>query len=570
MKRYVNFMSNPDERTAIDQFGSGDKYFGVCTLLATLPGLPMFGHGQIEGFTERYGMEFKQARLNEWPNDDLIARHQYEIAPLLKKRYIFAGSSSFTLYDFWSGYGAVDENVFAYSNRFGGERSLVLYNNKYDSTSGTIHISVAYMDKGSGALRQRSLADGLGLPTGESAILAYRDTHGLEYLRRASDIHYHGMHFDLRGFQCVVLLDWRDMHSTADWPWDRLCDSLRGAGVPSIHDEMKRLRLRPLHDALRQAINTDKIRLLATIASEREPASPATAVTNGASKSSAAVRTFVALAAPDFRLQSLVEKSQAFFDKLLENIPAESRALKEDPSAPTSPEPLPGTAPVAGAQQTLPSYAETVRAMASAAAVVPSLAQSFSTDWPDEARRMLPGRKPGAQADQAWAPVLAWLVLRSLPFRSDLVPLFDELELRSALADTFASMGMEGEAKWRAAAQVRMLLQPVTSPAAIRSADFWNDPDVRWLAGVNKHSGITYINREQFEELLAWLQLPDLIKIAQQESGHAKSIADLEASFAAACETAHDAGYRLDKFLAPPKPQPAEPLATNPAGITFT
>ncbi len=54
-------MSNPDERTAIDQFGTGDKYFGVCTLLATLPGLPMFGHGQIEGFTERYGMEFKRA-----------------------------------------------------------------------------------------------------------------------------------------------------------------------------------------------------------------------------------------------------------------------------------------------------------------------------------------------------------------------------------------------------------------------------------------------------------------------------------------------------------------------------
>jgi hypothetical protein len=29
MKRYVNFMSNPDERTAIDQFGKGDKCFGV-------------------------------------------------------------------------------------------------------------------------------------------------------------------------------------------------------------------------------------------------------------------------------------------------------------------------------------------------------------------------------------------------------------------------------------------------------------------------------------------------------------------------------------------------------------
>jgi hypothetical protein len=41
--------NNPDERTAVDQFGRAEKYFGVATLMATLPGLPMFGHGQIEG-----------------------------------------------------------------------------------------------------------------------------------------------------------------------------------------------------------------------------------------------------------------------------------------------------------------------------------------------------------------------------------------------------------------------------------------------------------------------------------------------------------------------------------------
>ena len=29
LKRFVNFMNNPDERTAVDQFGKGDKYFGV-------------------------------------------------------------------------------------------------------------------------------------------------------------------------------------------------------------------------------------------------------------------------------------------------------------------------------------------------------------------------------------------------------------------------------------------------------------------------------------------------------------------------------------------------------------
>ena len=69
--RYVNFMNNPDERTAIDQFGSGDKYVGVATLLATLPGLPMFGHGQVEGFGEKYGMEFRRAMLDERPDPDL-------------------------------------------------------------------------------------------------------------------------------------------------------------------------------------------------------------------------------------------------------------------------------------------------------------------------------------------------------------------------------------------------------------------------------------------------------------------------------------------------------------------
>jgi hypothetical protein len=134
-----------------------------------------------------------------------------------------------------------------------------------------------------------------------------------------------------------------------------------------------------------------------------------------------------------------------------------------------------------------------------------------------------------------------------------MLSLFDRLELRSALADIFASLGMEGESKWRAAAQVRMLLSaPATS---VRTEAFWSDPDVRWLAGVNTSSGVTYINREQFEELLAWLQLPALIKIAQQKSGQAKSIAELEAAFASTCEAAHDAGYQLDAFIISAKPQ---------------
>ncbi|MBM4370403.1 MAG: alpha-amylase, partial [Deltaproteobacteria bacterium] len=67
LQRFVNFMNNPDERTAVEQFGRGDKYFGCALLLVTLPGLPMLGHGQVEGFTEKYGMEYRRAFLHETP-----------------------------------------------------------------------------------------------------------------------------------------------------------------------------------------------------------------------------------------------------------------------------------------------------------------------------------------------------------------------------------------------------------------------------------------------------------------------------------------------------------------------
>ena len=95
LKRFVNFMNNPDERTAVDQFGDDDKYFGVCTLLVTMPGLPMIGHGQIEGFTEKYGMEYRRAYYDESPRDGLVDRHRREIFPLFRRRALFAEASRF-------------------------------------------------------------------------------------------------------------------------------------------------------------------------------------------------------------------------------------------------------------------------------------------------------------------------------------------------------------------------------------------------------------------------------------------------------------------------------------------
>ncbi len=101
LKRYVNFMNNPDEKTASEQFGTTDKYFGVCTLMVTLPGLPMIGHGQIEGYREKYGMEYRHAKWDELEDEGLVHGHEWRIFPLTHRRALFAEVENFWLYDFF-------------------------------------------------------------------------------------------------------------------------------------------------------------------------------------------------------------------------------------------------------------------------------------------------------------------------------------------------------------------------------------------------------------------------------------------------------------------------------------
>jgi len=68
-------------------------------MMATMPGLPMFGHGQVEGFTEKYGMEYRRAYKDERPDENFVRRHEHEIFPLLKRRRLFSGVDEFLLFD---------------------------------------------------------------------------------------------------------------------------------------------------------------------------------------------------------------------------------------------------------------------------------------------------------------------------------------------------------------------------------------------------------------------------------------------------------------------------------------
>jgi glycosidase len=263
LKRFVNFMNNPDERTAVDQFGKGDKYFGVCTLMATMPGLPMFGHGQVQGFSEKYGMEFRKPLWDEQIDPYLVERHEREIFPLLHRRGDFAGVENFLLYDFFTPEGGVDENVFAYSNGLGSERNLVVYHNKYAGTRGWIRSSVGYMDKAAHEVRQHALGEGLNLHPGENTFLIYRDhASGLQYLSPSAEVIEKGLYLDLGAYKYHVFLDFHEVEDDAWHSYRQLNDFLGGRGVPNIQDAMRELLLQPVQQPFREIANPGYFRYL--------------------------------------------------------------------------------------------------------------------------------------------------------------------------------------------------------------------------------------------------------------------------------------------------------------------
>jgi len=276
LKRFVNFMSNPDEATAAEGFGDGDKYFGVCSLMATLPGLPLFGHGQIEGFREKYGMEFLRATQAEPVNRGLVQRHEREIFPLLKKRYLFSDVANFVLYDFFRETGAVDENVFAYSNRHGAERALVLYHNLYADTAGWIRVSAAQAEKRGGrktGLRQSTLAEGLSLRTGEEDFTLFRELRsGLEYIRSSRELQEKGFFTRLGPYQVKVFADFRVIRDGPERALSALERNLRGRGVPNLDHEIRKLHFGPLHAAFRSLYNRTTVEEM--LAAARESRTP--------------------------------------------------------------------------------------------------------------------------------------------------------------------------------------------------------------------------------------------------------------------------------------------------------
>ncbi len=538
LKRYVNFMNNPDERTALDQFGKGDKYVGIATVMATLPGLPMFGHGQVEGLSEKYGMEYRRAYLDEQPDPWLVERHEREIFPLLHRRSLFAEVRGFNLYDVTNDDGGVNEDVFAYSNRSGDDRTLVVYHNRYASTSGWIRNSVPYAVKdwsGGKRLERRTLGQGLGLSDDPAGFVVFRDLRtGLEYLRPTPELRDRGLRIDLDAYRCHVFWDFRQMHDAAG-QLRRLHDELGGRGVPSVEDALVELQLQPLHAALARALDAELVgRLVAPgppVSSRPRTGGDGTAPTDAVR----AARGGAAGAARGGKSgRGTADQVQRLASELADRARDVYRAARDSAGLEVDPDTAAGQ-------------------VASRTAALLALPGSD-----DGARLAAPLDDPARRA-----PLLAWLILEPV---AALVgdETLQTLRLHQPLVAAFHGSGLDEPAGWRAVELLAFFLSGrrgadlegagrTARATAKRIAARWADEaSAQRLIGANWHQGVAWFSRKGFEELSWWLAVTELLRgVAESGRLSRSAVASAVKRERAMVELGEASGYRLDRLTKP-------------------
>jgi glycosidase len=503
LKRYVNFMNNPDEETAVAQFGKGDKYFGICTLLSTLPGLPMFGHGQIEGLAEKYGMEYRRAYWDERPDGHLVQRHEREIFPLLHRRYLFADVEHFLLYDFFAPEGHVNEDVFAYSNRSGDERGLVLYHNKYATARGWVRTSVAFSKagpEGERELVQKGLGEGLGLRNESSYFCIFRDhLTGLEYIRNSQELWDSGLYIELDAYKCHVFVDWREVQDNEWGQYAHLASYLGGRGVPSIEEALREIFLQPIHRPFRELINAGHLRWLMQ---QR-------------------------LAEPE---QLVDEETMAEVERRAQDL---LQGIEEFTAAP-------------GDEQAI---ATQIRRRLEASLQLPLLAERFPLPRSRKYKAAVEMVQAHLDDDPAaWATLLCWVltqrlgkVVRQEGYAELGRSWMDEWLLGKLMASALQNLGLDEGASWWAVGTVRILVahqhwcrdEQAPKGRTYQILHTWlQDGQVQQFLQVNRYRDVLWFNQEAFRKLLAWMLTVAAVEIsADSERAPEKVAQDIVACY---------------------------------------
>jgi len=509
LKRFVNFMNNPDERTALDQFGKDDKYFGICTMMVTLPGLPMFGHGQIEGFAEKYGMEYRRAYWDEIPDPHFVERHEREIFPLLHRRHLFAEVRDFVLYDYWTPEGFVNEDVFAYSNRCGDERALIVYHNKFAEARGWIRTSAGSAVKGpdgSKNIAHRSLGEALALHQDEGHFTIFRDSlTGLEYIRNSKELCEQGLYVELGAYKRHVFLDFREVCDDAWHRYEHVAAYLNGRAVPSVEGVLLEMLLQPIHRPFMELVNAGLFRRLMK------------------------ERVTKADAAPD---KALLEELEGKALVLL-------RAIRE----------------FTGGHGDVEAISREIRDRLAAALRLPVLADG-------EVGAFL---RSGLKDDPArWGALFGWLFVHDLGktvagmgFEEVSRSWLDEWQLGRILAGVLRDFDPDEQQADYAVTVVKLLTAHqhwFESGDTGRSYEvlpsLFRDTDVQRALQINRYQGILWFNKEAFQQLLWWMfVIATVIYSAQSPERPSPGILTCWETVRKLQTASEASGYQVEKLL---------------------
>ncbi len=540
LKRFVNFMNNPDEKTAVEQFGDGDKYFGVATLLATLPGLPMVGHGQVEGFSEKYGMEYRRAYYGETPKPWLIERHRREVFPLFCRRALFAGVDHFVFYDAFADAGPVDENVFAYSNGRDGDRALVVYNNVFGETRVWIRASAAKAVRTGGgdgrALVRDDLGKALGLGGDPAVWVIFKDLRsGLEHIRNSRILAEQGFFIELKAYECHVFMGFREIAEAADGRYARLAAELNGGGVPSVERAAHEVLSRPVRAPFRDLVNPG---FFSWLIGER------ILLREGKVRSDAG--------------RQAVTKSLHVWDGIRYISGASKRAGKTAAAATRRDFEAILRLPVAGTRFPKPKSRLYGSALSYLYSGLPVKDRSAPGGGKAGARPKSAGiTPPQIDCSTAWAMLFCWAAVKPIGRAFALEHGLDEI-IAETIGEMGADEGLAGQASQTVMALASLTWRPKAKGRAAKAAReiaeaLFTDAAARSALYVHEYQGISYFNKEAFERMTWALMATAVVELTADPNRPAGVIPDAIIAAYRALRALHDAeakaGYRVDELI---------------------
>jgi hypothetical protein len=430
-------------------------------------------------------MEYRYAKWDERSDQELMERHEREIFPLMKRRHLFSDVKNFLLYDFFTPEGYVNENVFAYSNRFGDERTLIIYHNKYSSAQGWVRSAVASSVRtGEGDERilvQKNLGEGLGLRDDQAYFCLFRDNAvGLEYIRNSRELFEKGLYVELGAYQYHVFIDFNEVRDNQWHHYSQIAHSLNGRGVPSMDEALKEMLLKPLLDTVKELVNSEMYRRL---------------------------------------MEARIKQPQAQLDQnLMEEIEKKMIDL------------LRVVQQFIGGRGVERVVAQEIRHQLETILYLPIITSRYPRLQPKGVKAAAEYlNKKLTDSPYIWATLFSWLFVHALgkvvhprDFAGESLTWMDEWGFGKTILSALRDLGLDEAAAWNSLTVVKLLTghqrwfeakpsDQNQAHALLKS--LLKDREVRQFLQVNQYNDIWWFNKEAFEEMLWWLMLIASIEI---------------------------------------------------------